>query len=73
MEGMFVLRLTRADRSIKTFWREVPDDIALKDPSLEVVLPEAATLTALSPGLLAPGALPGLWQTTEIRLKDQPF
>src|SRR5437870_2508507 len=70
VEGMFVLRLTRADRSIKTFWREVPDDIALKDPSLEVVLPEAATLTALSPGLLAPGALPGLWQTTEIRLKD---
>ncbi len=70
VEGMFVLRLTRADRSIKTFWREVPDDIALKDPSLEGVLPEAATLTALSPGLLAPGALPGLWQTAEIRLKD---
>jgi len=70
VEGMFVLRLTRADRSVKTFWREMPDDIALKDPSLEVVLPEAATLTALSPRLLTPGVLPGLWQTVEIRLKD---
>jgi len=70
VEGMFVLRLTRADRSIKTFWREVPDDIALQDPSLEVVLPEAATLAALLPRLLAPGVLPGLWQTAEIRLKD---
>jgi hypothetical protein len=69
VEGMFVLRLIRADRSVKTFWREMPDDIALKDPSLEVILPEAATLTALSPRLLAPGALPGLWQTSELTLK----
>src|SRR5207237_3231603 len=53
MEGIFVLRLTRADRSVKTFWRETPDDIALKDPNLEVVLPEAITLTVLSPRQLA--------------------
>ena len=71
MEGIFVLRLTRADRSVKTFWRETPDDIALKDPSLEVVLPEAITLTVLSPRLLAPGVLPGLWQTSEITLKER--
>ncbi len=70
MEGIFVLRLTRADRSVKTFWRETPDDIALKDPSLEVVLPEAITLTVLSPRLLAPAVLPGLWQTSEITLKE---
>ncbi len=70
VEGMFVLRLTRADRSVKTFWREMPDDIALKDPSLEVILPEAATLAALSPRLLAPGVLPGLWQTSELMLKN---
>src|SRR5713101_3567093 len=69
VEGMFVLRLTRADRSVKTFWREMPDDIALKDPSLAVILPEAATLTALSPRLLAPGVLPGLWQTSELTLR----
>ena len=65
-----MLRLTRADRSVKTFWREMPDDIALKDPSLEVILPEAATLTALSPRLLAPGVLPGLWQTSELTLRE---
>ena len=70
VEGMFVLRLTRADRSIRTFWRDMPDDTTLKDPSLEVVLPEAATLTTVLPRLLAPGALPGLWQTTEITLKN---
>ena len=70
VEGMFVLRLTRADRSVKTFWREMPDDIALKDPSLEVILPEAAILTALSSRLLAPGVLPGLWQTSELTLRE---
>ncbi len=70
VEGMFVLRLTRADRSVKTFWRELPDEIALKDPSLEVLLPEVATLTVLSPRLLAPGVLPGLWQTSELTLRE---
>ena len=70
VEGMFVLRLTRADRSVKTFWREMPDEIALKDPSLEVILPEVATLTVLSPRLLAPGVLPGLWQTSELTLRE---
>jgi hypothetical protein len=70
VEGMFVLRLTRADRSVKTFWREMPDDIVLKDPSLEVILPETATLTALSPRLLAPGVLSGLWQTSELTLRE---
>jgi hypothetical protein len=69
-EGLFVLRLTRSDRSVKTFWRDTPDDVALKEPSLEVVLPEAATLTELAPKLLAPGVLPGLWQTSEITLND---
>jgi hypothetical protein len=48
----------------------MPDDIAVKDPSLEVILPEAATLTALSPKLLTPGVLPGLWQTSELTLRE---
>lgn len=61
VEGQFVLQLTRPDRSTKTFWRQMPDAEALKEPSLEVILPEAAVLTELSPELLAPSALPGLW------------
>ena len=68
VEGMFVLRLTRADRSVKTFWREMPDDIALKDPSLEVILPEAAThCTVLSPSLLAPGSFLGSGRPRSLR------
>lgn len=69
-EGLFVMRLSRPDRSYRTFWRAVPDDIALKDPSLEVVLPEAASLSEVPPSLLTPGTLPGLWQTPEITVRD---
>ena len=59
--GIFVMRYTRPDRSARTFWRVRPDEVALKDPGLEVVLPKAAILTELDPGLLVPGVLPGLW------------
>ena len=61
-EGQFVLRVVRPDRSVRTFWRQEPDEAALKDPSLEVVLPQAAELTEISADLLTPGRLPGLWQ-----------
>ena len=62
-EGQFVLRVARPDRSVRTFWRQEPDEAALKDPSLEVVLPNAADLSELSPDLLVPGRLPGLWES----------
>jgi hypothetical protein len=61
-EGFFVLRVINPDRTARTFWRQEPDEAALKDPSLEVVLPEAAELTDLAPGLLLPHTLPGLWE-----------
>lgn len=69
-DGVFVLCLSRPDRSLRTWWREVPDDAALKDPGLEVVLPEAATLSELSPSLLAPQVLPGLWNTPASTFAD---
>ena len=69
-KGTFVLRLVRPDRSVRSFWREQPDEIALKDPGLEVVLPEAASLTELTPALLPPGILPGLWDRGAILYKD---
>jgi hypothetical protein len=69
-EGSFVLRLTRPDRSVKTFWRTSPDEFALKDPGLEVVLPEEAELTELDPSSLLPGNLPGLWKGTGIRVGE---
>ena len=61
-EGQLVLRVVRPDRSVRTFWRQEPDEAALKDPSLEVVLPEAAELMELPSEALVPGGLPGLWQ-----------
>ncbi len=60
-EGTFVLRVMRPDRTFRTFWRSRPDDNALKDSSLEAVLPEYATLSQLSTTLLSPGELPQLW------------
>jgi hypothetical protein len=68
--GLFVFRLTRPDKSFQTFWREAPDDVALKDIGLEVVLPEVATLSSLSTVLLAPNALPGLWQGDTLPLRE---
>jgi hypothetical protein len=59
--GTFVMRLVRPDQSVRTFWRTRPDDIALKDSALEIVLPEHATLSEVPAELLAPDTLPGLW------------
>jgi hypothetical protein len=68
--GLFVLRSVRPDKSFKTWWREVPDDEAVKDPGLEVVLPGSGVIADLGPALLAPGSLPGLWKSAELKLKD---
>ena len=68
-EGLFVLRLTRPDRSLRTLWRQGVDDELLKESGLEVVLPEAAGLAEISPTLLCPGRLPGLWASEELPLK----
>ncbi len=68
--GTFVFRLRRPDGSLRTFWRYRPEDLILKEPALEVVLPEAATLTKLASSLLAPNILPGLWTQADITLQD---
>ncbi|XYI02071.1 DUF499 domain-containing protein [Sorangium sp. So ce1128] len=68
--GLFVLRLIRPDRSTKTFWREAPSDTEQKDPTLELVLPEAATLDEIRPDLLVPGLLPELWSGETLRVCD---
>ena len=70
VEGFLVLRLPRPDKSVRTFWRGRPDEVALKEPGLEAVLPEAAGLAELAPALLAPDVLPGLWQGAELPLGD---
>ena len=69
-KGTFVLRLTRPDGSFRTWWMSRPDDSILSEPALELVLPEGAVLSELAPELLAPGALPGLWQDEEVSFEE---
>jgi hypothetical protein len=69
MQGAFVLRLPRPDGSFRTWWRTRPDDPAMSDPALELVLPAAAELAELPPQLLLPGNLPELWKGDEIAVQ----
>ena len=69
-DGMFVLRQPRPDKTYRTFWRQEPDEVALKEPALEVVLPEAAELSEITPDLLSPNRLPNLWQGSELIIKN---
>ena len=68
-KGTFVLRLTRPDGTARTWWMSRPDDNALQDPALELVLPESAELSDVSPAILAPNRLPGLWPGHEVTIK----
>ncbi len=68
-EGVFVLKLVRPDGTFRTWWMSRPDDTALNDSALELVLPGAAELSEVQPGLLAPGRLPGLWNSSEITMQ----
>jgi len=69
-KGIFVLQLTRPDGTYRTWWMSKPDEHALGDPALELVLPEAGKLNEVSPGLLAPKRLSGLWSGDEIAVKN---
>ena len=69
-QGIWVARFVRPDRTIKTFWRVAIDETALKDADLEVLLPEAATLSELDPDLIGYQNLPGLWTTPQLRMQD---
>jgi hypothetical protein len=69
VQGAFVLRLTRPDGTFRTWWRSRPDDNAMNDAALELVLPEAAELTDIPHKLLVQGTLPELWQGEEITVQ----
>jgi hypothetical protein len=69
-DGVFVLRLIRPDKTVRTWWMTRPDDNALNDPALELVLPESIELEEIPPELIAPERLPELWKGEEILVKD---
>ena len=66
LSGILVGRLVRPDRTIKTYWRADIEQHVLDDPGIEVVLPQAATLSDVGRTLLGYDVLPGLWPTKEI-------
>jgi hypothetical protein len=69
--GDFVLRLKRPDQTVRTWWRTRPDEEALRDSDLEVILSTAAELVEIPGALLRRGTLPGLWETkTELELAE---
>ena len=68
-QGTFVLKLTRPDRTFRTWWRTRPDDDALRDPAMELVLPDAAELGEIAADLMAPKNLPDLWAGDEITVQ----
>lgn len=69
VQGTFVLKLTRPDRTFRTWWRTRPDDAAMNDPAIELVLPEAAELGEIPGEQLAPKVLPDMWKNDEITVQ----
>jgi hypothetical protein len=69
-EGMFVGRLMRPDRTVRTFWRQRPEHEELADSGFEVALPESAELTAVPTGLLTPRGMPSLWTKTTLEVRE---
>ncbi len=69
-QGIWAAQYTRPNKTTKTFWRTAIDEPALKDPSLEVLLPESATLSELPSNLLKHQELPGLWPSDEFTVQS---
>lgn len=69
LEGIFVGRLTRPDKSFRTLWRQRPEDSILDDPGFELVLPEKAELTELAPAMVYPQGIKELWDTSELTVR----
>ncbi|MGD9972706.1 MAG: DUF499 domain-containing protein [Desulfatirhabdiaceae bacterium] len=69
LAGAFVLRLTRPDGSSRTWWYSRPDETAMNDPSLELILSEAAELQDIASSLLEPESLPDLWKSDAISVQ----
>ena len=70
VSGILAARIVRPDRTTKTYWRIPVEQHVLEDPDLEVLLPEAATLSDVDHTLLVYGSLPELWPATEITVEN---
>jgi len=70
IDGTFVLKLARPDRSFTTWWRTQPEDAVFKESALEVFLPQNAELSEIPIDLIKQGSLPDLWKGDEIKVKE---
>ena len=71
-KGLFVARLTRPDKTFRTWWRDRVDPDAATSPDLEIVLPEKAELSGLDATMLSPEGvrLPELWKEGPLPVAD---
>jgi hypothetical protein len=69
-QGRFVLRLSRPDGSMRTWWRDRPEDVVLAEAGLEAVQTTHAELADLAAALLRPGVLPGLDFAAGVKVAD---
>ena len=67
--GIWVAQLVRPDRTVRTFWRTGIDETAIKDPGLELLLPEAASLSELASELLQPTVFRAYGTESEISVQ----
>ncbi len=70
LDGIWVARLMRPDRTVKTFWRTRIDEQALRDTALELLLPQYAELSELDPQLLNYQRLPDLWPSDHVSVEN---
>lgn len=69
-DGNLVLRITRPDRTTRTFWKEEIEELTRSDATLEAILPQHAEINHILFSLLKQGKLPSLWTGPETTVKQ---
>jgi len=69
-DGNLVLKMTRPDKTIRTYWREEIEESIRNDSTLEAILPQHTEIDHILFSLMKPNRLPGLWKTHDITVRD---
>ena len=60
----------RPNKTHRTYWGDIPDDLRLDDNDMYLLPPEHAQLTELPVELLKKGELPQLWENNQFTFQD---